>query len=86
MVIVRRKNLKNRSGQALVEYMLVIALMVTSLAWGFNILKCRLYGLWVNMACDVFFPYPKDLDDSGILRRNVCNPKAVGECSVNAPL
>jgi hypothetical protein len=79
MKAIKRKNYK--SGQALLEYMLVVALMVTALVWGFSILKCNLYSFWVTTACDVFYPYPASKAPD--LKRVVCDVSVV-DCQTNS--
>ena len=70
-----RKVKKNKSGQAVVEYVLILSLVVTVVVWGFGYIKCSLHGVWVKMACDVLYPYPyKDVDK----QESYCEPK--GDC------
>jgi hypothetical protein len=54
-----KKN-RNKSGQAVVEYVLVLAVMVTIIIWGLGYIKCSLHTIWIRMACDIIQPYPKD--------------------------
>jgi len=54
-----KKN-RNKSGQAVVEYVLVLAVMVMIVIWGLGTIKCSLHTIWIRMACDVIQPYPKD--------------------------
>jgi hypothetical protein len=53
-----KKN-RNKSGQAVVEYVLVLSVMVVIVIWGLGYIKCSLHTLWINMACDIIEPYPK---------------------------
>jgi len=53
-----RKRKKKNAGQAAVEYILILAMVVTIVVWGFGYIKCSLHKVWVNMACDVLYPYP----------------------------
>lgn len=53
-----RSILKNNNGQALVEYVMVLAVMVIIGAWGLSMLKCSLHGIWVSISCDILYPYP----------------------------
>jgi Flp pilus assembly pilin Flp len=53
-----RKRKKKKAGQAAVEYILILAMVVTVIIWGFGYIKCSLHKVWINMACDVLYPYP----------------------------
>jgi len=68
----RTKILQSKSGQAVVEYMLVMTVFVILTAWGLNMLKCSLHQIWVQMACDVLYPYPND--DSIGENKAYCTP------------
>lgn len=50
--------IKNNSGQALVEYVVVLAIMVVIAVWSLSMLKCSLHGIWVSISCDIIYPYP----------------------------
>jgi len=54
-----KKN-RNKRGQAVVEYVLVLAVMVMIIIWGLGYIKCSLHSIWIKMACDVIQPYPKN--------------------------
>ena len=71
-----KKKLQNKSGQAIVEYVLVMAVFVTLTAWGLNMLKCSLHQVWVQMACDILYPYPvKDSSMSNMPEnKTYCEP------------
>jgi Flp pilus assembly pilin Flp len=67
-----RKVKKNKSGQAVVEYVLILGLVVSIVVWGFGYIKCSLHGIWVKMACDVLYPYPYgDVEQ----KESYCEPK-----------
>ncbi len=55
---MRKKN-RNKRGQAVVEYVLVLAVMVMIILWGLGTIKCSLHTIWIKMACDVIQPYPQ---------------------------
>ena len=67
-----RKRKKKKAGQAAVEYILVLAMVVTVVVWGFGYIKCALHGVWVKMACDVIYPYPMQSSD----KPKYCEPIA----------
>ncbi|MEI6092061.1 MAG: hypothetical protein WCQ47_00080 [bacterium] len=66
-----KKRKKKKAGQAAVEYMLILAMVVTIIIWGFGYIKCSLHGVWVKMACDVIYPYPYKLVDD---KKEYCEP------------
>jgi Flp pilus assembly pilin Flp len=66
---------KNKSGQAVVEYLLILVLVVSVVVWGFGYIKCSLHGIWVKMACDVLYPYPYSQVKE---KEDYCEPK--GKC------
>lgn len=64
---MRKKN-RNKKGQAVVEYVLVLATMVIIIVWGLGYIKCSLHTTWVRMACDITLPYPETSPE------NYCRP------------
>ena len=52
-----KKN-RNKSGQAVVEYVLVLSVMVIIIIWGLGYIKCALHTMWIKTACDIIEPYP----------------------------
>ena len=65
-----KKN-RNKKGQAVVEYVLVLSVMVIIIVWGLGYIKCSLHTIWVQMACDIVQPYPyKDSPQ----QENYCQP------------
>lgn len=58
------KGKKNKKGQAVVEYVLVLSTIVVIVIWGFGFIKCSLHGMWIRMACDIIYPYPSTLIDN----------------------
>ena len=52
-----KKN-RNKSGQAVVEYVLVLSVMVIIIVWSLGYIKCALHTMWVKTACDIIEPYP----------------------------
>ncbi|MFH1222783.1 MAG: hypothetical protein V1647_00395 [Pseudomonadota bacterium] len=55
---MRKRKKNKRAGQALVEYVLVLAVIVFIVAWGLDKIKCQLHTVWIGMACDIIHPYP----------------------------
>lgn len=49
---------KNKKGQAVVEYVLVLTTIVIIVVWGLGFIKCSLHTMWIRMACDIIYPYP----------------------------
>lgn len=56
------KGKKNKRGQAVVEYVLVLSTVVVIVIWGFGFIKCSLHGMWIKMSCDIIYPYPHGAD------------------------
>jgi len=71
-----KKN-RNKSGQAVVEYVLVLSVVVIIIIWGLGFIKCSLHGIWIQMACDIVQPYPYKIAPAG-QQKDYCKP--ITEC------
>jgi hypothetical protein len=70
----RTKRLQSKSGQAIVEYVLVMSVFVVLTAWGLNMLKCSLHRIWIQMACEVLYPYPNSEANNIQENKDYCSP------------
>jgi len=60
---------KNKKGQALVEYVFVLAIMAVISVWAISILKCTLHGFWVSISCDIVYPYPLEEESNAYCQK-----------------
>lgn len=57
---MRKRKKNKRGGQAIVEYVMVLAVIVFIVVWGMGKIKCSLHTVWIKMARDIISPYPYD--------------------------
>jgi Flp pilus assembly pilin Flp len=55
-----KKIKKNNKGQAAVEYVLMLTVVMLLVYTGLRYVKCTLHTIWIKTACNIVYPYPAD--------------------------
>jgi Flp pilus assembly pilin Flp len=53
-----KNTIKNKKGQAVVEYVMLLSVVAMLAIFGFSYVKCQLHTIWITNACDILYPYP----------------------------